>query len=186
MTNSDSKQARLEEEGVIYFSVTSDGTTGEEWVEYFESKETGNSYIDSFLLSEEFKPTKGVVTEVAVLKGTIFEDDYDYRIIHAEANKRGLIKLNAEVEVAGLIFKKFTNEEMRAMGLSAIAVIQPIRPDNDSVFWLTVECCGDKCRYDECCDGDSLHLSMYYPSSDWGRRSGFAFSLIPPLSIAVS
>ncbi|MEK7606653.1 MAG: hypothetical protein AAB444_00415, partial [Patescibacteria group bacterium] len=65
-----------EEDGVIYFSVTSDGTTGEDWIKRLE----GNSfhiedYAKQVLRSPDFKPTNGVTTEVAVLKCRLFEDN---------------------------------------------------------------------------------------------------------------
>src|SRR5687767_5139046 len=64
-----------EEDGVIYFSVTSDGTTGEDWIKRLE----GNGfrvrdYAKQVLRSPDFKPTNGVTTEVAVLQGMLFED----------------------------------------------------------------------------------------------------------------
>src|SRR3989344_4056544 len=58
-----------EEDGVIYFSVTSDGMSGGEWIKRLESKgfRVGD-YAKNVLRSKDFKPTEGVVTEVAVLK----------------------------------------------------------------------------------------------------------------------
>jgi len=65
------------EDGVIYFSVTSDGTTGEDWIKRLD----GNGfcvgdYAKQVLHSPDFKPLVGLTTQkVAVLKGTLFDDD---------------------------------------------------------------------------------------------------------------
>jgi hypothetical protein len=93
-----SKPARRwrEEDGVIYFTVTSDGTTGEEWVKRLESKGFHvGSCAKSVLRSADFKPTSGVTTEVAVFNGLLFEDNE--RKIRAEAERRKFEKPNAEV-----------------------------------------------------------------------------------------
>src|SRR3989344_8863779 len=81
-----------EEDGAIYFSVTSDGTTGEDWIKCLEGKgfRVGD-YAKQVLRSPDFKPTKGLTTEVAVLKGMLFEDnDRITKKIRAEADKRKL------------------------------------------------------------------------------------------------
>lgn len=65
-----------EEDNVIYFSVTCDGTTGEDWIKRLEGKgfHVGD-YAKQVLRSPDFKPTSGVTTEVAVLKGVLFLDN---------------------------------------------------------------------------------------------------------------
>src|SRR3989338_4837086 len=90
-----------EEDGVIYFSVTSDGTT-----------------------------------EVAVLKGMLFEDnDRITKKIRAEADKRKLSKPNAEL--ACLIREKFTDKEIEAMGLwYIVAMHEPINDSDGDPFLL--------------------------------------------------
>ena len=119
-----------EEDGVIYFSVTSDGTSGEDWITRLESKgfHVGD-YAKQVLRSPDFKPTNGVTTEVAVLKGMLFEDnDRITKKIRAEADKRKLLKPNAEL--ACLIREKFTDKEIEAMGLWYIVAMH--EPINDS------------------------------------------------------
>src|SRR3989338_3860444 len=62
-----SKPNRLwhEHGGVIYFSVTSDGTTGEQWIERLENKGfLLSEYVKSVLRSSDFHPTSGVTTEI--------------------------------------------------------------------------------------------------------------------------
>src|SRR3989344_2067345 len=118
-----------EEDGVIYFSVTSDGTTGKDWIARLESKGFCllDGYAKQLLSSLDFKPTNGVTTEVAVLKGMLFEgDDRTSKTIRAEADKRKLTKPNAEV--ACLIREKFADKELEAMGLLWIVVMhEPIK-----------------------------------------------------------
>jgi hypothetical protein len=158
-----------EEDGVIYFSVTSDGTTGEDWIKRLEGNgfRVGD-YVKQVLRSPDFKPTNGVTTEVAVLKGMIFEDNNQItKKIRAEADKRKLAKPNAEL--ACLIREKFTGKEIEAMGLIwIVAMHEPIN-DSDGVPRLL-----DAHRY-----GDGRWLHAYYdgPGNRWYRGSGFAFAL---------
>lgn len=159
-----------EEDGVIYFSVTSDGTTGEDWIKRLE----GNGFPVVFgsakhvLCSPDFKPTSGVTTEVAVLKGMLFEDnDRITKKIRAEADKRKLIKPNAEL--ACLIREKFTDKEIEAMGLWYIVAMH--EPINDSG--------GDPrlLRADRDDGGRWLSACSDGPGDRWGRGSGFAFAV---------
>ena len=65
-----------EEEGVIYLPpLITDGTTGEGWIKRLERNgfRVGD-YAKQVLCSPDFKPTNGVTTEVAVLKGMLFDD----------------------------------------------------------------------------------------------------------------
>ena len=117
-----------EEGGVIYFSVTSDGITGEEWINRLEDKGFRVSdYAKVLLRSPDFKPTSGVTTEVAVLKGMMLfgGNDRTTKKIRAEADNRKLTKPNAEL--ACLIREKFTDKEIEGMGLWWIVVMDPIK-----------------------------------------------------------
>src|SRR3990167_9358199 len=117
-----------EQDGVIYFSVTSDGTTGPQWIERLEGKGFRLSdYAKSVLRSPDFKPTSGVTTEIAILKGMLFADnDRITKKIRAEADKRKLTKSNAEV--ACLIRENFSDKEIEALGLWwIVAMHEPIK-----------------------------------------------------------
>lgn len=126
-----------EADGVIYFSVTSNGTTGEEWIAHLESKgfRVGD-YAKSVLRSKDFQPTSGVTTEIAVLKGMLFSDnDRITKNIRAEAEHRNFEKPNAEV--ACLIREKFSDKELEAMGLYWIVVMhEPIKDSGGGPFLL--------------------------------------------------
>lgn len=158
-----------EQNGVIYFSVTSDGTTGPEWIERLEKEgfRVGD-YAKDLLRSDDFKPTSGVTTEVAVLKGMLFSDnDRITNKIRAEADKRKLTEPNAEV--ACLIREMFTDEEIEAMGLIwIVAMHEPIKDSDGDLNLLNVY------RLDE---GHGLHAFCGRPDDGWDRDSGFAFAV---------
>ncbi len=162
-----------EQDGVIYFSVTSDGTTGEDWITRLESKgfRVGD-YAKQVLRSPDFKPTSGMTTEVAVLKGMLFEDnDRITKKIRAEADKRKLSKPNAEL--ACLIREKFTDKEIEAMGLwYIVAMHEPIN-DSDGDPRLLLASRAD--------DGRWLDAYCGNPGRRWSRGRGFAF-VVPQVS----
>ena len=157
-----------EQDGVIYFSVPSDGTTGPQWIERLEGKGFRLSdYAKSVLRSPDFKPTSGVTTEIAILKGMLFADnDRITKKIRAEADKRKLTKSNAEV--ACLIRENFSDKEIEALGLWwIVAMHEPIKDSGGGPSLLGAD------RYDggrwlnACCvDG---------PGYGWFREDGFAF-----------
>lgn len=158
-----------EEDGVIYFSVTSDGTTGKDWIKRLEGNgfRVGD-YAKQVLRSPDFKPTKGVTTEVAVLKGMLFEDnDRITKKIRAEADKRKLSKPNAEL--ACLIREKFTDKEIEAMGLWYIVAMHESINDSD----------GDPSLLDASRSDVGRWLSAYddRPDDGWSRDDGFAFAV---------
>lgn len=162
-------RAWREEDSVIYFSVTSDGTTGAEWIDRLLRKGFRVSdCVKSVLNSLDFKPTKGITTEVAVIKGMLFEDKNRItKNIHLEAENRKLQNLNAEI--ACLIREKFTNEELKAMGLYAIIVMhEPIKDSGDNRCLLYTS------RHD---DGPWLYAFYVYLARKWNRLYGFAFAL---------
>ena len=158
-----------EEDGVIYFSVTSDGTTGEDWIKRLEGNgfRVGD-YAKQVLRSPDFKPTNGVTTEVAVLRGCLFEhNDRITKKIRAEAARRNFTKPNAEL--ACLIREKFTDKKIEAMGLWYIVAMH--EPINDSV--------GDPDLLGASRHGVGRWLYAYHvrPVNRWDRDGGFAFAV---------
>lgn len=159
-----------EEGGVIYFSVTSDGTTGDGWIRRLRNNNFRlHSYAKQVLCSPDFKPTSGVTTEVAVLKGVLFEDnDRTTEKVCAEADKRNLLKSN--VELACLIRDKFMDKDIKAMGLSwIVAICEPFSDSDDSPVGLMGPSLGGVGGW--FCAGDG------HPLRAWPRDSGFAFVL---------
>ena len=156
-----------EENGVIYLSVTSDGTTGPEWIARLKKKGFRVSdYAKSVLCSKDFKPTSGVTTEIAILKGMLFEDSNRVtNKIRIEAENRKLTKPNAEI--ACLIRENFSDEEIEAMGLYWIVTMHEPIKDSD----------GDPSLLDVGRFGSGSWLYTYYGKSDgeWLRGGGFAF-----------
>mgnify|MGYP001572202345 CR=1 FL=1 len=157
-----------EQDGVIYFNITSNGRTGLEWERFCDENKYQLSPEARFLLrSDDFKPTSCVTTEIAVLEGILFEDnDRITKKIHAEANKRKLEKLNAEA--ACLIREKFSDKEIEAMGLWWIIVMhKPIEGSGGSPYLLGAHRHGGH------------WLDAYYdePDDGWLRDFGFAFAV---------
>lgn len=156
-----------EKDGVIRFSVTSDGTIGEAWIARLENKgfRVGD-YAKSVLRSKSFKPTSGVTTEIAVLKGEIFSDnDRITKNIRKEAKNRKLSTPNAEI--ACLIREKFSDKELEAMGLYwIVAMHEPIKDSDGAPRLLGVG------RSD---GGSWLRAGYGNPDGEWPRSSGFAF-----------
>jgi|GEM_PF-3025528 len=157
-----------EEANVIHFSVTSDGTTGKQWIARLEAKGYRLSdYAKSLLRSEDFKPTNGVTTEIAVLKGIIFTDtDRVTKKIRAEANRRKMTKPNAEVSC--LICEMFTDKEIKAMSLSWIVAMHESIEDSDGGLSLLI---ADR-------DDVGSWLSTYYDDTD--NRGMLATALLLP------
>lgn len=158
-----------EQDNVICSSVTSDGTTGPKWIERFEKKGLHLSkWTKEVLNSPDFKPTEGITTKIAVLKGMLFGDnDRITEKICAEAECRNLIKPNAEV--ACLIGETFSNKEIETMGLWWIVTMhEPIKDSAGVPRLLSVD------RY----DGNSRLVARYgEPDGRWRRSRGFAFVL---------
>lgn len=161
------KRLWREQDGVIYLSVTSDGTTGSKWIERLEKKGFRMSnYVKSILHSPDFKPTNGITTEIVVLKGMLFNDDERItKKIRTEANRRNLTEPNAEV--ACLIRETFSDKEIEAMGLWwVIAMHKPIKDSDGDLILLGAYRSGVGCWLDAYC-ADPVHR--------WSHGNGFAF-----------
>jgi hypothetical protein len=155
-----------EQHGVIRFSVTSDGTTGPQWITRLEEKGFQiKDDVKSVLCSPVFKPTNGVTTEIAVLRGVLFKDNVRITsTIRAEADRRGLTMPNAEV--ACLLRDMFTDEEIEFMNLWSIVTMH--EPIEDSHGWLIL-------LFDTCYDNRLLLLETGDPDYCWRSDYGFAF-----------
>ncbi len=169
LTVSEPARRWREQDRIIYFSVTSDGTTGPQWIERLEKKgfRIGN-YAKSILRSPNFKPTSGVTTEIAVLKGMLFEDnDRITKKIRAEADKRKFVKPNAEVSC--LIREMFSDEDIEAMNLCYIVTMhEPIMDSGGDPGLLGA--------YRDV-RGRWLGADCGRPVSGWRRGSGVAFAV---------
>lgn len=144
--------------------MTSDGTSGPEWVIRLEKKGVLLSdNAKNLLRSPGFTPTTGVTTRIAVLKGALFTDsERVVKVIRLEADRRGLISPNAEV--ACLIRQKFSDEDIEKMGrMGIITMHNPLIEVDGGPDLL----------------GTSTSSSMraYYGGQDdrWEYAHGFAF-----------
>lgn len=158
-----------EVDGVIYFSVISDGTTGKEWIVRLEKKGIRVSdYAKSLLLSKDFQSTNGILTEIAVLKGMLFSDsDRITKNIRDEAEHRNFKKPN--IEVACLIREKFTDKQLEDMGLYWIVVMhEPIKDSNGDVSLLNLYWVGDD---------QWLGAISDEPGNKFSHGIGFAFAV---------
>lgn len=106
-----------EHDGVIRFTVTSNGRTGPEWIREFHR--TGvriGEYARRILASPEFEPTNGVTYEVEVLKGVRWGDkNRSTARIRKEAIDLGLIR--PHLEVMCLVRTAFSERDVKDMGL---------------------------------------------------------------------
>ncbi len=156
-----------EQNGVICFTVTSDGWTGEDLIRHLESNFPHvNNRVKGVLRSLDFKPTFGVTTKIVVLKGTLFpKKERTEGKIRVEAYRRNLIMPNAEV--AHLVYKMFTDEQAKAMNLwQIVAMHKPINDFDGDPRLLGAS------RRDYCSWLDAFHVSPY---TGWPEDTGFAF-----------
>ena len=157
-----------EQDGVIYFTLPpTDGTTGPQWIERLKGKGFRFSkWAKDVLNSKDFKPTSGVIYEIAVLKGMLWNDNKRItKNIRAEADSRKLTKPNAEVVC--LIREIFSDEEIEAMGLIwIVAMHEPIKDSDGGPDLLNTS------RDD---DGRWLFTTYDSPGIRWSGDYGFAF-----------
>lgn len=156
-----------EEDGIIYFIVTSDGTSGEAWIKRLEEKGFRVSeYAKNILYSKYFKPTNGVIYEIAVLKGLHFDDNS--RITSSIRKKASEMKRTTpNAEASCLIRENFTDKDLEAMDLKYIVVMhEPIKVSGGYPVLLTV---------DRVNGGRWLSACQDIPGYKWLREHGFAF-----------
>jgi hypothetical protein len=155
--------------GVIHFSVTSDGETGEGWVTRLRKKNILLSECAVTMLRDTaFQPTSGVTTEIVVLRGSFFMDhERNTNNIREEGKRRHLLTPNAEV--ACLIREKFTNKELEEMGLLWVVVMhEPIKDEySDPRLLASINFYGDPW----------LDAAPGELARKWNGHDGFVFAL---------
>ncbi|HPL93303.1 MAG TPA: hypothetical protein PLB38_03415 [bacterium] len=152
-----------EEDGIIYFSVTSDGTTGQQWIDRLNKKGYClDSAVENILCSRNFEPSSGVTIKVALLKGMLWNDDERNRENVLSKAIKSFEFASPPFEVLCLIRDSFSDEEIDDMGVSKIISFK--KP-------TVVVSCGGKGCY-----GDWMnHLVVQEEDSLWHRSVGFAF-----------
>jgi hypothetical protein len=153
--------------GVIRFRVTSDGTTGKGWIARLEKKGFHIGYhAKSVLRSPDFKNTKGVTYEIAVLKGSLFADaDRTTDGVRAEAKRRGLTVPDAEV--ACLIREKFSDDDLEVMGFWWLVTMHELIGDSRNMPRLL--------SVDRDGSGRLLDTALDKPGRVWKRDRGFVY-----------
>lgn len=159
----------IEIDGIIYFTLISNGKTGEEWITHLEGKglPVGN-YAKSILRHESFKSTKaGTVHNVAVIKGELFSNnDRITKNIRAYAKNQKMTNLSAEV--ACLIYDNFTDKEVEGMGLVWIITMHdPIIDLGGGLSILGMDYCVNY----------RIDAFDNNPDNKWDCDGGFAFAI---------
>ncbi|MBI4713692.1 hypothetical protein HY771_00685 [Candidatus Uhrbacteria bacterium] len=156
-----------EENGVIYFSFTSDGTTGEEWLERFGTFRVSNSAV-IVLRSKDFIPTSDVTINIAVMMGELFTtDDRITKKIREEAARMTFSTPNAEV--ACLMVKNMVSGDLIRMGLGRIIITHNpiyISPSKPRLLMIA-----------DSCNGLWLDAYLGDPESRYQMSTGFAFTV---------
>jgi hypothetical protein len=127
-----------EEDGVISFTVTPDGTTGEQWHKRLKRKGICiKNGTENVLASNGFKITRNPAINVLILKGVLFDDEHRLTInVRDEAYYRRRLRA-PNPDIACLIREKFTDDEIQEMGLWTILTMhQPIKDAIGQPFLL--------------------------------------------------
>ncbi len=159
-----------ERDGVIYFTLVSNGLTGLEWIVHLEGKGYQlTKWAKDLLNSGDFMPTpKGTVHEMGAIRATQFKDDEGITWkIRAKAKKLKMFK--AHPETACLIRVLFTDKELEEMGLWYIMSMHEPILDSDRDPGLL-----SSSRHD-----GGLYLDAYCgePGYQWNDNGAFAFGL---------
>jgi hypothetical protein len=110
----------IERDGVIYFSVTSDGTTGPEWIDRLEARGVEiNRHDYNIFRSPDFESTSNITTKIALFK--VNKKSFPLKDAFTKAAKCGLILPGAEV--ACLIREAFSNEKFKMMSIYRVIVM---------------------------------------------------------------
>lgn len=170
-TAKDSTQKRwsMDADGNLVFTVTSDGTTGPEWIARLETKcfRLGD-WTKFILLSKDFKPTSGILYRLVAIKGTAFEEfELTNKNIRARAKKTKWQTPNAEV--ACLLRENFSDEELKAMGVwYLVAMHEPIDDSVGLPLLLNASRFGG---------ASWLNASCAEPDDEWRGNGAFVFVL---------
>lgn len=119
-----------EENGIIYFDLTSDGTTGKEWITRLGKWPYHVSWTAGAILeSHDFKPTSGETTTIAIVKERFLRDESMPFQGHEQilektsvlAHERQFIAPNAEIGC--LMRETFYDWELGHMGLEFVMIM---------------------------------------------------------------
>lgn len=152
----------FEKNEIVRFSVTSDGTNGEKWIDRLESEGFIIRSAEPVLLSPDFKPTMGVEYEIVLIKNTFLKKTKE---ILAYAAKNNFSMINAETVC--LIREKISNKELQEMGLDQIiGILKNISDPIGNPVLLASRRYGKE---------PWLHTYNYHPDYEPMLSTGFAF-----------
>ena len=159
-----------EQNGLIFFSVTSTNRSGPDWFDHFEKRGVRiDDTFEAFLRSASFQPTSGRTTEVGVIRSSLLQKhNRTTAAVRGKANCHGLNKL--DIEAVCLIYDHFTNpnREMKAMNLYWIMVMHaPVKVGTIPFLFSIFRTRGDH---------GWLHANED-TSRPWGPADGFAFGV---------
>jgi len=112
------------EDGIIYLSVTSDGTIGPVWKERlrFSGFDIAADGVMEVLDSPNFNPTSGVTYGVAIIPGKGIEKrERNYKKITSMAKRRGLTTPGPEI--ACLLREKLSKEDLKDMDIGSVVIM---------------------------------------------------------------
>lgn len=161
-----------EKDGVIYFSVISNGRTAEEWLDFFKRKGDVSEFAEPLLFSKYFKSTNGVLTEVAIIKKKFRKKDPDYEEEQEVELRAEYLKFKQpNPEVICLIAEKFSIDDFVGMNLDwLLSMHKPIYDKNDSEMRCLSVSFEDSDYY---LDGDMGAHTLCYNS---GLNGGFIYA----------
>lgn len=154
---------------LVYFAVVSDGTTGPEWIKRLQKKGFSvGRQAETLLWSSDFKPTSGQLTVMAIVKGTCFSDNNRMtEKIYKEANRLRFGGPN--MEVACLIREKFSDQDIKAMGLNFLVTMHsPVADSHGDLKLLDAHCRAK---------GNWFGARYGKRNGRWPRGTGFVFSV---------
>ncbi len=162
-----------EENGIIYFSVTSDGTSGREWI--VRLKEKGIDlmhFVEDLLMSNNFKPSRGVITEIEVMKVTLEGKgegpSVDIGVGNFPKPYEGMTAVMS-AEVGCLIREALSDEELtKEMGLMMMIIMHSPIDTGNGARYLAVTFQGGN---------PQLIAFVAGPRLPWNGTVGFAFTI---------
>jgi hypothetical protein len=137
---------------VIYFTVESDGTAGPQWIKRLTKKGfTVSRSARKILRSSAFKPTKQIVYKIVAFRGELFgnqnltKEFLDKEVLYQGEQFPTKVCEVPTMEVGCLIREKFSDEDLKEMGLERMFIMH--RPAKTSRYFrfllLTIPSQGD-------------------------------------------
>ncbi len=114
-----------ERDGIFYLTLVSNGTTGPQWIMYFEKKGfLIRERAKDILNSSDFVPTTNIAYNIAIIPGPLLDEKTrTLPNIHAYANKKRF--QTPHPEIACLLMEYYSREDLVEMGIEALTIPHP-------------------------------------------------------------